>query len=100
MRASSRRTHRSVTPIFSAACRCVINPSSALFSHSSQSRSSWLIVIRSIPPASRLSRGTFYFAHIGTSHIAATKGKLRSTFQSKDDPEIDFRFQYKMILKI
>jgi hypothetical protein len=57
---------------FSAACRCVITPSRALFSHSSLSRSSWLIAIRSIPPALRLSRGTFYFAQIGISHIAAT----------------------------
>jgi hypothetical protein len=25
--------------------------------------------------------------------------RIPSIFQSKDDPEIDFRFQYKMILK-
>jgi hypothetical protein len=27
------------------------------------------------------------------------RGRLRSIFQSKDDPEIGFRFQYKMILE-
>jgi len=37
-----------------------------------QSRSSWLIAIRSIHRF-RLSIGTFYFAHIGTSHFAATQ---------------------------
>jgi len=47
--ASSRRTHRSVTPIRSDAYRCVTTPSWARFNHSSQSRSSWLIAIRSIP---------------------------------------------------
>src|SRR5947209_16432700 len=72
MATSNRRTHRSLTPIFSAAHFCVTCPSRARFSQSSQSRSSWLIAIRSIPPALRLSRGTFYFAQLGTSHFAAT----------------------------
>jgi hypothetical protein len=58
--------------VFSATHFCVTCPSRARFSQSSQSRSSWLIAIRSIPPAWRLSRGTFYFAQLGTSHIAAT----------------------------
>jgi hypothetical protein len=49
-RTSSLRTQRSLTSIFSAACRCVTTPSRALFSHSSQSRSSWFIAIRSILP--------------------------------------------------
>ena len=44
----------------------------------SQSRSPWLIAIRSIPPAWRLSRGTFYFAQLGTSHFAATIDRPRS----------------------
>lgn len=70
---SNERTQRSVTPNFSAASFCVTPPSLARFNQSSQSRSSWLIAIRSIPPAWRLSRGTFYFAHIGNSHYAATR---------------------------
>jgi hypothetical protein len=32
-------------------------------------------VIRSTLPACGLSRGTFYFAQLGTSHIAATASK-------------------------
>jgi hypothetical protein len=31
---------------------------------------------------------------------ACPEERRRSIFQSKNDPEIDFRFQYKMILKI
>ena len=31
-----------------------------------------LIAIRSIPPVKRLSRGTFHFAQMGTSHFAGT----------------------------
>ena len=45
---SSWRTQRSLTPIFWAASRWLILPSWARFSQSNQSRSSWLIAIRSI----------------------------------------------------
>ncbi len=66
------RTHRSLTPIFSAASRWLITLSRVRFSHSNLSRSSWLIPIRSTPSALRLSIGTFYFGQLGTSHFGAT----------------------------
>ncbi len=44
-------------------------PSRARFDHSSPSRSSWLIAIRSHPPALPLLRGTFYFAQLGSSFL-------------------------------
>ena len=48
IRFSRWRTHRSLTPILLAASRWVITLSLARFSHSNLSRSSWLILIRSI----------------------------------------------------
>src|ERR1035438_5937343 len=48
IRLTSLRTHRAVTPIFSAASRCVMLPASTRFSQCTSSRSSWLIAIRSI----------------------------------------------------
>src|ERR1051326_2973134 len=72
IRASSFRTHRSVTPIFSAAFRCRSKMRSSRLSQFSLSSSSCPISNRSIPSALRLSRGTFYFAQLGTSHFAAT----------------------------
>jgi hypothetical protein len=52
--ASNLRTQRSLIPIFSAANLSVTCPSRARFNQSNQSLSSWLIAIRSIPPAWRL----------------------------------------------
>ena len=85
---------RSLTPIFPAAFFCVICPSLARFNHSSQSRSSWLIAIRSISPALRLSRGTFYFAQLGTSHFAATQGSQPNSSQVS----LVIHSRYEMVL--